>query len=131
MNYCVEVRADKEVDTDISMDFVMLDVITNFECPETLSSEVVFNEDKDTELYSKFNVVPEVIDTETITEGNQTYDVDIMNKQAAIDSVILPGAAWVEVSCHCCSHDEAINRPCSPKTIETVIGDVPSQEEVI
>ncbi len=129
MNYCVQIKASKESDTQLMSDFMMLDVITHFETPETMQGVAVFSEEREQDIHSYFNVKPEVVGTETVEEEGQTYEIQIDNRQDLIDIVDIPTADWMEAKIHNCCHDEPINRPCSPWSVCKTHGEVPVEEE--
>jgi hypothetical protein len=123
MHYAINSRASVETGSELATDLMVLDVISNFSTPESLSGqgEVTITE---AEVVTDLPVVIEVIGSEMVDD----VEVEVTNRQTLIDTVELQTAEWQEAKIHSCAHDEAINRPCSPWEVCQQHGTIPEVE---
>ena len=128
MNYAIRIRASsipKKLEADIKKDFT---------CPVSLAKQQVFAEKEITGSYrANFNIERKVKGTQKIaaTKDEPEHEVEVDNRQDIIETIKedLKSAAWYRAEIHCCSHDEGINRPCSPWQVIAEKGAVLEEEE--
>lgn len=125
MHYAVMNRCSKETDSELAQDLMILDLITSYDTPMPDANEVEI----DDEVSCKLHLAHEVVGTEMMEEEGVKYEVEVTNKQDIIDNLDIDPAEWQEAKIHNCSHDEPINRPCSPWQICQCKGEIPEVEE--